>query len=126
MSELGKYRFFGSESIVAGRPVSRYGQQLELDPAEADALVTATPSALLLPEDLWEPIGITEEELAEFPSTQIHGAAPDSFVKKAKAVRKAFHEYRETLLAHPAAQPRDVRPAQRAEDPVPDPVNDPV
>jgi hypothetical protein len=101
---MSKFRFFGTESTLpGGKALTQYGQVVDMVEEEANALIAAFPSGLLLPEDLWEKIGITAEELAEYPSVTIHGAAPEAFLAKTRAVRVAFHEYRESLLA--AASP---------------------
>jgi len=93
---MAEYRFFGSESVLrGGLPLTKYGQRVALEPDEANALIAAHPPALLLPADLWDKCGITDEELAKFPSAEIHGAAPEEFLAKTKAVRMAWHIYRE-------------------------------
>jgi hypothetical protein len=97
---MAEFRFFGTETILPGNiALSKYGQIVEMEPDAANALIVASPPALLLPEELWESIGITEADLAEFPSATIHGSAPEEFRTKTDAARKAYHEYREGLLA---------------------------
>ncbi|HEX4138363.1 MAG TPA: hypothetical protein VHY84_27380 [Bryobacteraceae bacterium] len=99
-----EYRFFGSQIILRGAELSKYGQVVEMEPEEADKLIAETPPALILPENLWAECGITAAELAEFPSVSIHGAAPEAFRVKTVAVRTAFHDYRKGLLKAAAAE----------------------
>jgi hypothetical protein len=108
---LSKYRFFGSETILPGNiALSRYGQIVEMEPEDANALIAASPPALLLPEELWDEIfppgAETDAELAKWPSATIHASvpaaatnAPAEFLARTKAVRAAHHEYRAGLLA---------------------------
>jgi hypothetical protein len=96
---MGKYRFFGTESAIGALAATRYGQVLDLDDADAARLVAAHPPALIVPEAVWAKAGISDEELAAWPSTLIHGAAPDAFRAKTDAVRAAYHDYRAGLLA---------------------------
>lgn len=100
---MAKYRYFGSESVLSapglpasGVPVSRYGQVLEFAEETGDILVAA--NAPIIPEDLWDEVGITDEEVAEWPSAGIHQLAPEEFQAKAKAVRVKSHGYRENML----------------------------
>lgn len=105
---MAKFRFFGAQATYAGLGYSRYGQLVDMESGVANALIVASPPALLLPEELWDGIFLpgseTDAELAKFPSVTIHGTAPDEFRAKTGAVRKAFHEYREDLLI--AAAPK--------------------
>jgi hypothetical protein len=107
---MSEFRFFGSETILPGDiALSRYGQIVEMEPAAATALIVASPPALLLPADLWDEIFLpgpeTDAELAKWASATIHATvpsadtnAPGEFLARTKAVRDAYHEFRQGLL----------------------------
>ena len=97
------YRFIGSESEYAGIPFTVYGQSVDMDQADATALILAHPPALLLPEETFLKCGFTREELEEFRATFLHDEAPPAFLKKAQAARQAMHDLRDSL-ANPAVK----------------------
>lgn len=97
---MGRYRFIGTETILpVDTTITEYGQPVERDSAETDALIAAHPPAQLLPEELWEECGITEEERAKHPAASNHDKAPPEFQAKARAARDSYHKYREGLIA---------------------------
>ncbi len=71
-----------------------------------------------MPEAIWAKAGIADEELAAWPSTLIHAAAPDAFRAKTLAVRAAYHNWKTGLLEgganDAAAKPPDAAPAPKA------------
>ena len=78
---MAEFRFFGTETILPGDiALSRYGQIVEMDEAKANALIVASPPALLLPAELWDEIFVpgaeTEAELGKWPSAAIHATVP--------------------------------------------------
>ena len=70
------------------RGLSKYGEIVNLDAADADRLIAAHPPALLLPADLWNEIFVpgpeTDAELARFPSVAIHYTASEAFREKTR------------------------------------------
>ena len=134
---MAEYRFFGTMSELKGSvepagggdPVeinlslTGYGQVVEMPETVAETLIARTPPALILPAQKWDEIGITREELNEFPSVASHVGAPDEFRKKTDAVRQSFHDYRHELIekldaaakAKPAEEP--AHPAESAAAP---------
>jgi hypothetical protein len=117
---MAEYRFFGSESVLADRrELTKYGEIVNLDQADADRLIAAHPPALLLPADLWNEIftpgAETDIDLSRFPSVAIHSTAPEPFRVKTAAVRKAWHKYRDGLQAQFNAPPEKPKAAPPVE-----------
>jgi len=91
MSELTKYRFFGTEANIAGTECNRYAQVLEFEAEVGNKLIAEDPSAQMLPDDEFEKADITEEELAT-------GTVPE---EKKKHVRLLHNALRVRLLQTP-------------------------
>src|ERR1039458_4589895 len=95
---MSRFRFFGTaSSLPDGTALTKYGQVVEMSDELANALIAADPPALLLREILWEDAGITDAELAEFPSVKDHGRASEEFRAKTSVVRSQHHEDRKAL-----------------------------
>lgn len=101
---MAQYRYLGTQSTLVlpdrTHALTVFGQTVEFLPAVAEALVK--DRAPLLPESIWQSLGITEDEIGEHPSVLAHDIAPDSFIAKRNAAWKALGEYRASLFK-PAA-----------------------
>lgn len=86
---MKSYRFVGTLADVGGVRLDRFGQKVQL-PA-ADAKHERGPA--VIPEEEFERIGFTEEELTKFAFPGPRSEAPPEFQKKINAALKARHEY---------------------------------
>jgi hypothetical protein len=100
---MAVFRFLGTTATYAGVAYSIYGQQVEMEEAKANALIAASPPALLIPEALWEkwfPVDDPETAplLAKWSNADLHYKAPEFFRDKAKGVRTDWHDNWQILL----------------------------
>lgn len=103
------YRFLGTHTDIGGyAALDHFGQRVEL-PAEL-AKDAVRGGASLLPEDQFEALGFSAEELSKHGTPGGRINAPDSFLRKHKAGLLAAHEYRESLTKAGA----DVQPEGEA------------
>lgn len=94
---MSKYRFVGTESIIAGHHVETFGAVLELDTDLAEQLRAQHPPALIITETDWEDTGITDAECREFPSVLMHDTASAGFLAKRNKAWTAMHEHRASV-----------------------------
>lgn len=92
------YRFVGSACVIHGTgEFSKFGQRVELPEAVADTVILG--GGAFVPEDEFEALGFTTDELKnyQFPGQQAN--APLSFHEKKTAAILAFQTRREELRA---------------------------
>ena len=90
-----KCRFVGSTlDFMDGRPaLNEFGQAVDLTPEE---LADLAPRAALLPDELFQPCGFTEQELQDAPVIAMH---TDAMAAKRSAAWAALHQFRESIAA---------------------------
>jgi hypothetical protein len=96
------FRFVGSSCELGnGMALSTFGAPVELLQTDAERFVVEHRAALI-PDALFAKTGFTKEELAAWPSVQLHFSAPPEFIAKRDAAWMAAHDYRESLKSAPA------------------------
>jgi len=71
------------------------GAQFELEAEQANRSIA--DGAALLPKDLFDELGFSEDEIKKYPSANAQASAPAEFQAKLLAARKALHDYRAQL-----------------------------
>ena len=94
---MPSYRFAGSAGAIMDTPhtFERFGQKAEIDEALAAEKIAEGFPLLLASE--FDACGLTEKELADYPSAESHEAAPEAFREKKNTVLMKLHELRESL-----------------------------
>lgn len=87
--------FLGTEAIVSGQRLERFGQNIDLPANEGAAAIAG--NAVLLPKAQFEACGFTPEELERYAFPGPRSNATSEFAEKWKNARLALHELREKL-----------------------------
>ena len=71
------------------------GSVIEMPEEMAKKAIRA--GASIIPQEMFDEVGFTPDELRAYPTTKAHANAPVEFLEKHKAVHIAWHEYRAQL-----------------------------
>lgn len=77
-----KYRFVGTDTTVAGRRLTKFGEEITLTPEQRK---DAGPRAPLVHDSLFSVVGFTEQELSLYANPGQRIDAPAVFMGKVKS-----------------------------------------